>query len=222
MAIQLVSKTGRPLKVIQAKVVRHGRRIVIDGQIYEQIRGYATIEHATVDLKALADEVQIGFDREGVDATVGGIRHIRARNYDYLVCDAWASAASPIVPWIAVIILMVVATACVSVGTYVVSNILWNWTHTRVHCPYCGVEVYDASELKGHIRTVHPEESPYVCPYCGTSFATEAELNQHIKECTLKPPGVPGWLPWLFGLVTVTVVGVYVAPKIIEAARRWR
>lgn len=224
MALQLVSKTGRPLKVIQVKVIRHGRRIVIDGQIYEQLRGYATIEHADIDLKAVEDEMQRQFNDQGINATVGEVRHIRAKNYDHMICDAWTPAESPIAPLVVLaiigIIKLAIIAAAIIVPAVIVSNIIWNWTHRAVFNPIDGKEFDSIVAMEADKRERYPDAPPYTCPYCGQQFWTADERNDHVKECLFAPPGVPGWLPWVVGGVIATVFGVYVAPKIIDLVRR--
>lgn len=224
MALQLVSKTGRPLKVIQAKVVRHGRKIVIDGQIYEQMRGYATIEHATIDLKALANEMERGFEMEGISATVGEVRQIRERNYDHMICDAWVPAESPVATAVILAILAIIKVAIIAaaiiVPAVILSQIVWNWTHKTVYCPIDGQEFDNIVAMEAYKRANYPERPPYTCPHCGQQFWTADERDDHVRECLFAPPGVPGWLPWVVGGAVAVVVGVYVAPKLIDLVRR--
>ncbi len=214
MAVTLV-RTGKKVRLVG----RDGQKL-----IYELVRGYTTIEHTTLDLDILGSELQKGYNNEGIDAFVDSVRQIREKNYDYVLCDSWVAAESPIAPFIIVGIIILIKYAIIAaaiiVPAIILGNIVHNLTTHEFHCPYCGQAFPDVPSLDAHVKTAHPGEAPYTCPYCGQGFMTAEERDKHAAECLWTPPAVPGWVPWVFGGIAVTAVAVFVAPKIIERFRR--
>lgn len=210
-------------------LVRTGKKVSLvgrDGQklIYELVRGYTTIEHTTLDLHVLKSELQKGFVEEGVDGTVEAVKQIREKNYDYVLCDAWVAAESPIAPIIIVAIIGLITAAiwaaAIIIPTFIISNVIHNLTTREIHCPHCGQGCPDLASLEAHKRTAHPEAPPYTCPYCGQQFSTAEERDEHAAECLWTPPPVPPWVPWVFGGIAITAVAVFVVPKVIERFRK--
>lgn len=209
-------------------LVRTGKKVTLvgrDGQklIYELVRGYTTIEHTTLDLDILRSELQKGYAEEGVDATVEAVKQIREKNYDYVICDSWVAAESPIAPAIIMAIIWLIGTAITAamiiVPTLIISNTIHNLTTREIHCPLCGQGCPDLPSLEAHKRAAHAEAPPYTCPHCGQQFWTAEERDKHAAEC-LWTPGVPEWVPWVFGGIVITAIAVFVAPKVIERFRR--
>lgn len=206
-------------------LVRTGKKVTLvgrDGQklIYELVRGYTTIEHTTLDLDILKSELQKGFADEGIDGTVEAVKHVREKNYDYVLCDSWVAAESPIAPVIVLAILVIikfaVIAAAIIVPAIIVSNIIRNLTTREFHCPHCGEGLPDLPSLDAHVKTAHPEAPPYTCPHCGQGFSTALERDKHAAECLWTPPAVPGWIPWVFGGIAITAIAVFVVPRVIR------
>ena len=47
-------------------------------------------------------------------------------------------------------------------------------------CSFCGIQMYDASNMRRHERAVHFGERPHECDICGKSFSKRHDLKQHL------------------------------------------
>jgi len=182
--------------------------VKIGNTIYTKAYNFVGVEHFEYNLDNLKSEIQDKIDEGGWDVTITSLKKIRATQYDYIIGEAWYPAESPIAPIIVAAICAVIVwalkVAAIAIAAYIVVRVLEMFTPKALHCSYCGAEVPDATSLKAHIATAHPDKPQEVCPYCGLQYMTQDELAKHIKECPLRP-----WtekIPWDYVAIGVTVI----------------
>jgi len=169
---------------------------VEDLVVYTETRQIVATERFEYPLDTLASEIQMEYNKQGLDAYVTGIWKLRGETQDTVVVETLVPAESPIadivVLAICAVIIAICGTICFLYGLGFVERwwpkpgeLLEQFYETTTGIGFKSVdEMVKWKQEQGILK-------PYWCPYCGLQFDEEKARDEHIKICPEAPPPPP-------------------------------